>query len=333
MGSSPQGAYLVRSLLRLYDEVEITGAAGQFYEKFNIRYLISSLLKLVWASSPSHRRHLVGLSTEEDAHSEVFLRFSNLLINDLTYLMDEGLSKMASLEDPDPRTRSQSASIVRSCLQLAQESLSLLCALTTSIKGAFIRAELQDRLPAMLLLNMRTILQNTTTRSDLGWQPRAFISDILTIFEQMASEVRFVRAAALDARSFRKDILKECVQFVGVMDGDRAARIARLDKLLGRVHDDARSNNAKGGEGGPLAQEPEVPDEFLDPLTFSLMNNPVLLRTSNTVLDASTIKAHLLNDPHDPFNRKSVDQGKDIEPLTDLKKRIDEWKQTVNYRA
>lgn len=33
------------------------------------------------------------------------------------------------------------------------------------------------------------------------------------------------------------------------------------------------------------------------------MEDPVLLPTSNTVVDRSTIRAHLLGDTRDPFNR------------------------------
>jgi ubiquitin conjugation factor E4 B len=44
----------------------------------------------------------------------------------------------------------------------------------------------------------------------------------------------------------------------------------------------------------------EVPDEFLDPLLFTLMEEPVTLPSSGTVVDYSTIVTHLLSDPHDP---------------------------------
>jgi hypothetical protein len=40
-----------------------------------------------------------------------------------------------------------------------------------------------------------------------------------------------------------------------------------------------------------------------DPLLFTLMEDPVLLPTSNISIDRSTIKSHLLSDTTDPFNR------------------------------
>ena len=36
---------------------------------------------------------------------------------------------------------------------------------------------------------------------------------------------------------------------------------------------------------------------------FTLMRDPVILPSSRTVIDRSTIKSHLLSDAKDPFNR------------------------------
>jgi ubiquitin conjugation factor E4 B len=42
---------------------------------------------------------------------------------------------------------------------------------------------------------------------------------------------------------------------------------------------------------------------MIDPLMFTLMNDPVILPTSKTRIDRQTIKSHLLSDATDPFNR------------------------------
>ena len=47
----------------------------------------------------------------------------------------------------------------------------------------------------------------------------------------------------------------------------------------------------------------DAPDEYLDPLMATLMDDPVKLPSSKTIIDRLTIKRHLMNDPHDPFNR------------------------------
>ena len=46
----------------------------------------------------------------------------------------------------------------------------------------------------------------------------------------------------------------------------------------------------------------EVPEEFLDPLTFEIMKDPVLL-PNGVAIDRPNIERHLLSDPCNPFTR------------------------------
>ena len=68
----------------------------------------------------------------------------------------------------------------------------------------------------------------------------------------------------------------------------------------------------------------DAPDEFLDPLMFTFMKDPVLLPTSGTIIDRATITQHLLNDPNDPFNRKDLTIDM-VQPATELKERMSKW--------
>jgi U-box domain len=44
----------------------------------------------------------------------------------------------------------------------------------------------------------------------------------------------------------------------------------------------------------------------LDPLMYTIMEEPVILPTSKISIDLATIKSHLLSDPTDPFNRSPL---------------------------
>lgn len=81
--------HLAPALMRLYVEVENTGAAHAFYDKFSIRYHISAVIKYVWASA-AHRRSIVQASMDKDN----FLQFVNHLRSDTTFLLDESLTKV-----------------------------------------------------------------------------------------------------------------------------------------------------------------------------------------------------------------------------------------------
>ena len=76
----------------VFVDVEQTGMASQFYDKFNIRYNISQILKSIW-NDVVHRVKIVQLSRNTD----FFVKFVNLLMNDTTYLLDECLSKLKEI--------------------------------------------------------------------------------------------------------------------------------------------------------------------------------------------------------------------------------------------
>lgn len=68
----------------------------------------------------------------------------------------------------------------------------------------------------------------------------------------------------------------------------------------------------------------DVPEEFLDPIQYTLMRDPVVLPTSGTVMDRATIMRHLLTDQRDPINRQLLTPDM-LTPAAELKSRIDTW--------
>ena len=54
---------------------------------------------------------------------------------------------------------------------------------------------------------------------------------------------------------------------------------------------------------------------------YTLMEDPVILPTSKTSIDRSTIRSHLLSDPNDPFNRAPL-KIEDVIDDTKLRERI-----------
>ncbi|KAI5184285.1 ubiquitin conjugation factor E4 B [Nematocida homosporus] len=68
-------------------------------------------------------------------------------------------------------------------------------------------------------------------------------------------------------------------------------------------------------------EEIEFPDEFIDPLTFAPMIDPVILAPSSTRVDRSTAEMILMNDAIDPFTRGPLTEA-DITADPDLKAKI-----------
>ncbi|AFN82886.1 ubiquitin fusion degradation protein 2 [Encephalitozoon romaleae SJ-2008] len=65
-----------------------------------------------------------------------------------------------------------------------------------------------------------------------------------------------------------------------------------------------------------------VPDEFIDPLTFNPIRNPVKLLTSKVTVDKSTYDMLMMNGGIDPFNRMPLTEDMVVED-TELKEKID----------
>jgi hypothetical protein len=74
----------------------------------------------------------------------------------------------------------------------------------------------------------------------------------------------------------------------------------------------------------PSDEEEDVPEEFMDPLTFEIMRSPVRLETSKMVIDKSTFNQILLGDRIDPFNRMALDESM-FSPEIELGERIQKY--------
>lgn len=68
----------------------------------------------------------------------------------------------------------------------------------------------------------------------------------------------------------------------------------------------------------------DIPEKFLDPISFDLINDPVKLPSSGVIMDRKIIKQHLLNDEHDPFNRSPL-KFHDLLEVPEFKKEIENW--------
>lgn len=68
----------------------------------------------------------------------------------------------------------------------------------------------------------------------------------------------------------------------------------------------------------------DAPEEFLDALLFTLMEDPVELPSGN-VVDRAVISRTLLSEAIDPFTRLPLTK-EELKPLPELKQKIEEWK-------
>jgi ubiquitin conjugation factor E4 B len=143
------------------------------------------------------------------------------------------------------------------------------------------------------------------------------LQDIVATFIAFSSNEVFHEAAA-------KSVFYDAEAF------DKAVQIAQRLKLLPEsqlLKFKHLAVDIKAAAALEVASEEalgDAPDDFLDPLLCTLMRDPVLLPTSGTIIDRTTITQHLLNDNTDPFSRKELSVEM-LEPQDDLKAKIDQW--------
>ncbi|KAI0322359.1 ubiquitin elongating factor core-domain-containing protein [Amylostereum chailletii] len=328
--------HLMYALMHFYIEVEQTGASSQFYDKFSKQPLIASVLKLIW-NNPPHREALRAQTQNIDK----FIRFVNLMINDVTYLLDESLSDMARIHTIEDEMADQQAWAARPLQQrrerestlhglerqatsynsLGSSTVNLLKVFTAEIKEPFMVPEIVDKLAAMLDYNLDVLVGpkcqdlKVKDKEKYYFKPRELLRTLLQVYLNLGEQSEFTRAVANDGRSYKKELFEKAAGISARTSMLSPTEIEQLRLFVIKVEEAKATMEAEEDLG-------EIPDEFLDPLMFTIMRDPVILPLSRAVIDRSTIKSHLLSDTKDPFNRAPL-TIEEVVPDVDLKARID----------
>lgn len=335
--------FLVRNLLKLYVDIEFTGSHTQFYDKFNIRHNIAELLEYLW-QVPSHRNAWRQIAKEEE--KGVYLNFLNFLINDSIYLLDESLNKILELKELEAemsntaewerrpaqerqeRTRlfHSQENIIRIDMKLANEDVSLLAFTSEQITVPFLLPEMVERVASMLnyfLLQLVGPQRKSLSLKDpekYEFRPKELLKQIVKIYVHLArgdKENIFPAAIIRDGRSYNEQIFSAAA--------DVLRRIGEDMRIIQEFIDlGAKAKVAASEAMDAEAALGDIPDEFLDPIQYTLMKDPVILPSSRITVDRPVIQRHLLSDSTDPFNRSHLTADMLI-PDTELKAKIEEF--------
>lgn len=193
--------------------------------------------------------------------------------------------------------------IARSDLQFSEEFLRLLIDFTGETKAAFMVPEIVDRLAAMLDYNLEMLVGPKCSELKVkdskrtGFNPRDLLRQVLSVFLNLAGRQEFVQAIAKDGRSYSKEVF---LKAASISERFMLKSPTEVEALKGMVDQIETFRQMEADDEEELG---EIPDDFLDPLMATLMKDPVILPSSKTIVDMSTIKQHFLSDASDPFNR------------------------------
>ena len=264
-------------------EVEHTGLHSQFYDKFNIRYHLSQVMMNVWNNN-THRKKLLN---ESKSNVPRFVQFVNLLLNDVTYLLDEGLSNLIEINrlqkeletspppgdtsttppPPERREREQLLATTErratSYISLSNETVSLLTKFTSFVPDAFVYPEVVDRLARMLNFNQVVLTgdkcKNLKVR-DPGkyrFNPKDLLSMIVDIYLNLRTKQGFVIACARDGRSYRREVFLKTTAILKKYSLKASQEIENFEKFVEAV-EEAKLKDEEGEEA--LG---DIPEHFL----------------------------------------------------------------------
>ncbi|XP_072512676.1 ubiquitin conjugation factor E4 B isoform X2 [Salminus brasiliensis] len=328
---------LVPALMKFYTDVEHTGATSEFYDKFTIRYHISTIFKSLWQNMGHH-----GTFLEEFNSGKQFVRYINMLINDTTFLLDESLESLKRIHeiqeemknkeqwDQLPREQQQGRQsqltqderVSRSYLALATETVDMFHILTKQVQKPFLRPELGPRLAAMLNYNLQQLCGpkcrdlKVENPEKYGFEPKKLLDQLTDIYLQLDC-ARFAKAIADDQRSYSRELFEEVISKMRKAGIKSTIAIEKFKLLLEKVEEIVARNSQSEMDYS------DAPDEFKDPLMDTLMTDPVQLPSGN-IMDRAIILRHLLNSPTDPFNRQPLTESM-LESVPELKDRIHAW--------
>lgn len=335
------------ALFNFYAEVERTGSSSEFYDKFKIRYEISKVFLHLWSLFPAHAEKAVEFSIQCEAE---FIQFLNYFRNDLDYLLDEAFSNLKKIREYQQEMKAPEFSNItdqqlrreklknlseaeRRCsggLQLLEMSLRLFSALTSRIVRPFLRPELIDQLAATMnyyldaLAGSKRREMRVENPEKYGFRPKHLLSIFFDCYLNLAKR-SFVVAIAKDSRSYSKQTFDEALGVLQKSGMKSASDCSRFLYIISAIE----KSRAEDEEADIDVED--IPNDFLDPITFQLMEDPVVLPTSGISMDFSTIKRHLLNDKTDPFNRQPL-ALEDLRPNTELKQKIEDFKREIRSK-
>lgn len=154
---------------------------------------------------------------------------------------------------------------------------------------------------------------------DYGWNPRNMLAEVTDVYLNLQGKQAFIDAVATDGRSYRSEYWDEAYKILQRFKLKTPEQMEEWQQMAERI------KAAKDQADMEEADLGDIPEEYMDPIMATLMEDPVTLPISKQIVDRSTIQSHLLSDPHDPFNRTPL-KIEDVIPNTQLQEEIQGWK-------
>lgn len=341
--------FLVPALMTFVVDLVREYPTMEFGDKVQAKKYAYHLFKTIWRI-PFYPN---ALPAYERRFGQLFIQFAGCLVDDLGFYLDGAftslrnahflslaLARRDSQEDRDApsgiendteprsyadvRQRSeQDATLASHFFQIAEETASAMRVYSQRLPQLFGADEILNRTAIMLNNAIRQLIGPTCNELRAPGVGNVVLkhalADVLALMLNLRAVPGFARALARDERSYSKAIYEKCVRLCKKGTLVDAASSAAFEQLEQKVEEAYREIQEEDEDFD------DVPEEYLDPLVFEIMANPVTLPVSKMNIDLATIKEHLLTHDTDPFNRVPL-KLEEVVPNEKLRLEIEDFK-------
>ena len=336
---------LIVSIMRVFIDAERLGTSNQFYERFNVR---NKVLQLVNEVFKKHQEILIDdIINYANEHSDDATQMLTLLMGDVTYLIDEVIQRLIDIKNYqelkdnkelwESKTQEQKTAeenkfaendrMLKAECRLLNHSLGFMTIICSCLQKYFIKEEKAERLANLLNYCLDEFTAKSSqlkikNKNDYEFNPSYIMESIIKIFSYFVDYEEFIEFVVSDERAYKYENFTKAIKLKNEYNK------VKVDTETSEKFDNLVYKKLKKAE--EIVQQntinyDDAPEEFLDPLTYNLMENPVILPSSHINIDRRTIEDYLLSNPSDPFNRNPLTKDELI-PNEELKKKIDEYK-------
>jgi len=332
---------LIPSLFQLFADIETTGRHAQFHEKFRTRVEIAGILEKL-KLDPVYQVAIV-----EAAAAPIFVKVANFLVNDTNFAFDSCIKAIMDIQDIETemddhqawQQRSeadrsavverlnQNESTARAYAHQTERFMEMVITLTHLCRDRFVSAELVDHFTSTLnfmlvrLSDPKSPVFQVKNLRRYKLSPEFLLKLAVDVYTNFEGSDAFAAAVVRDGRSFSMEAFRLVTDKLLSSDmkpfinEPSVIAFGNMLKLFSK-HEGQRDKEDLDLD--------DAPDEFLDPLMATLMEDPVILPSGHSI-DRAVIARHLLNDPTDPFSRQPL-TAEQLKPNDELRRQIKEWK-------
>jgi len=351
---------IVPGCIRVFTAVEKTKQS--FYDirmqlKYQLRIPIMELFEQMLPLE-AHKKALKAFATE---NSDEFLKFLNQMMNDATMQLEEGMDTLikirqlvkeggeAALTRPSTeqltedeqnaegadlyrRSRADPKAHCKQYMQMGHRTISTLWSISREAPSV-ITSKLNvlqqllhnclnsclDRLVGPRCLELKMQKGQANDFEEYAFKPKELLQMIaeMYVFVGKADKDKVQKIITEDGRSYRPKTFMKAVSILKREQMISANMLKDFESFVQELNELAANQEA-------AMANVEIPDEFLDPIMSEIMADPVLLPTSNNIMDRKVIERHIMSNDDDPFNRKPL-SVKDLVPQNELKAKIVEF--------